>query len=263
MAEYGRNVINASTGYPLEVCAGTPAEWMPIGVSIDWSLVAAVSGSPVTLASGLVIPIGSKYLRYGQVLTRVTAAGVQTLTISGTPTGGTFTISGTRLDNSAYVTTGAIAFDAVAATIQTALRAVFGSTSIVVAGSGPFTITTPLGLLTGNGAALTGGTSPAATIVMTTPVANSGKFGPYDFAATDGRQTCSRGHIGILNTTVLENGLVAGIPTYSSNHPGVLVGGLVWRDRIIATTGTHSLANGPTFTEMEAAMPRLEYVPSV
>lgn len=45
------------------------------GVTIDWSTVAAVSGSDVTVADGLVVKIGEKYLRYGQVITRITASG--------------------------------------------------------------------------------------------------------------------------------------------------------------------------------------------
>jgi hypothetical protein len=38
-----------------------------------------------------------------------------------------------------------------------------------------------------------------------------------------------------------------------------LNGGLVWRERILATNGTASLAAGPTFTALEAVMPRLRY----
>jgi hypothetical protein len=46
----------------------------------------------------------------------------------------------------------------------------------------------------------------------------------------------------------------------TTNHPPVLVGGLVWKSRILATTGSASLAAGPTFTALEAALPRLDYV---
>lgn len=44
------------------------------GATIDWSLVAAASGD-TTLADGSVVRDGQKYLRYGQVLTKVTATG--------------------------------------------------------------------------------------------------------------------------------------------------------------------------------------------
>lgn len=43
------------------------------GLTIDWSTVAAVSGSAVTL-DGQVIPIGKKYLPYGTVLVQITAS---------------------------------------------------------------------------------------------------------------------------------------------------------------------------------------------
>jgi hypothetical protein len=45
-------------------------------VTIDWSTVTAVSGSAVTLPSGQVVAVGQKYLRYGTVLTKITASGL-------------------------------------------------------------------------------------------------------------------------------------------------------------------------------------------
>jgi hypothetical protein len=69
---FGRQVLG-TLGGNLEVTAdGSPVP-KAAGVTIDWSTVAAVSGSPVTLNDGLVIPVGDKYLRYGQVITRITA----------------------------------------------------------------------------------------------------------------------------------------------------------------------------------------------
>lgn len=44
------------------------------GVTIDWATVVAVSVD-TTLADGRVVKAGDKYLRYGQVLTRITASG--------------------------------------------------------------------------------------------------------------------------------------------------------------------------------------------
>jgi hypothetical protein len=82
----------------------------------------------------------------------------------------------------------------------------------------------------------------------------TGLYGPYDFAATDGRQTPARGSTFIVNETTRED-------ETESNHPPVLSGGTVFRDRIIqAGTGTHSLAAGPTLAELLAVMPRLEIV---
>jgi hypothetical protein len=45
------------------------------GITVDWTTVAAVTGSAVTLADGQVIAVGDKYLRYGQVVTRITSSG--------------------------------------------------------------------------------------------------------------------------------------------------------------------------------------------
>lgn len=257
--EYGRNVIG-STGAPIMVAAAEDTIWQPIGVSIDWSLVTAV-GADVTSPEGFIVKNGSKWLRYGQVLCKVTTLPAQTATITGTPAGGTFTLSGTRPDTGGYSTTAAIPYNETAANVQAALVAAFPGYSFTVSGSagGPYTITSPLGQLTATGA-FTGGTSPAIATAVTVAGANAGKYGPYDFAATDGRQTVARGNVCILNQSVMELGVLQFMSQSSTNHPGCLVGGLVWRERIIATTGTHSLAAGPTFTELEAALPTLRYV---
>jgi hypothetical protein len=101
---------------------------------------------------------------------------VQTATITGVPTGGTFTLT----YNSE--TTAAIAYNATAAAVQSALEAL-GNVSagdVVVTGSagGPYTLTFGGGLggvdvvaLTAT-ASLTGGTSPGVTIA--TPTAGGG-----------------------------------------------------------------------------------------
>jgi len=94
---------------------------------------------------------------------------VQTITVNGSPTGGTFTLS------MGGYTTAPIAYNADAATIQAALRAIgagspFGGSpaaGVTVTGSGPFTATFATtgaaGPLTADGSALTGGTSPSVT----------------------------------------------------------------------------------------------------
>ena len=96
-------------------------------------------------------------------------AGVQTVTITGTPTGGTFTLTW-----NGYTTT-AIAYNAAAAAVQTALDALPGENgTITVTGSpgGPYTVNFPAGLpqvamtATGN---FTGGTTPAVSVTQTTP----------------------------------------------------------------------------------------------
>lgn len=107
---------------------------------------------------------------------------VQTITIAGTPTGGTFTLS------YGGQTTSAIAYNAAAAAVQTALRALssIGSTGVTVTGGpGPGTpyVATFGGLLAGSnlaqmtasGALLTGGTTPGVTVTTTTPGASGFK----------------------------------------------------------------------------------------
>jgi hypothetical protein len=158
---YGRQVLSPVQGMPIQVSASDKPEFKAIGLTVDWSTVAAVSGSDVTLNDGTVIKIGNKYLRYGQVLTRITATG---------------------------------------------------------------------------------------------------KFGPYDPAAADGRQTLARGNVFIVNMTALESGLIPGLASGPSDHVPALEGGLVWKDRILATTGAASLAAGPTFATLEPVLPRLQYV---
>jgi hypothetical protein len=90
---------------------------------------------------------------------------VQTVTITGAPTGGTFTL------HQGAAATGPIAWNASAATVQAALVLDAGL-NVAVTGSGPYTVTfqTP-----GNVAAmtavssLTGGTTPGVTVTTATP----------------------------------------------------------------------------------------------
>lgn len=75
MGSYGPQTLSLKTSNGLRVSADGNPEWHAVGITIDWATVAAVSGSPVTLNDGLVIPIGEKYLRYGQTLIRITTGG--------------------------------------------------------------------------------------------------------------------------------------------------------------------------------------------
>jgi hypothetical protein len=110
---------------------------------------------------------------------------VQTLTLTGTPTGGTFTLTFKG------VSTGPIAFNATAAAVQAALEGLstIGTGGVVVAGgtplpAGPLTITfsgtntsaSNQPLITGNPALLTGGATPTVSVVETT--AGSGLYDP-------------------------------------------------------------------------------------
>jgi hypothetical protein len=104
---------------------------------------------------------------------------VQTVTITGTPTGGTFTLT------YAGQTTAAIAYNAAAAAVKAALVALsnIGSADVAVTGGPgpgtPWVVTfqgnladTDVAQMTANSAGLTGGTSPAVAVTTTTPGGN-------------------------------------------------------------------------------------------
>lgn len=252
MGSYGRQVL-AETGSTIQVTADGFPEWHPIGITIDWSTVAAVSGSDATYEDGTVVKVGQKGIPFGTVLCKITTAEVQTLTIDAT--GGTYTITGNGL------TTDPIAENASAATVQAAIRGLGGDyAEVVVTGSagGPYTITFPahvgnVAALTTDATSLTGGAGTAVVATTTSGVAGGGYWGPYDSGATDGRQTLSRSNCGVLNMTVVESaGEYIGT---ASDHPPVLEGGLVWRARL-RIGGTDQ----PSVADFEAAFPRIQYV---
>lgn len=110
---------------------------------------------------------------------------VQTITTTGTPAGGTFRLSYGGMSS------GAIAFNATAAAIDTALEAIpaIGTNNLTCAG-GPLptgvTVTftaalgrQPVALLVVSDNSLTGGSSPAPAVARTTPgVAATGRGAP-------------------------------------------------------------------------------------
>ncbi|WP_196812187.1 hypothetical protein [Nocardia sp. CNY236] len=92
---------------------------------------------------------------------------VQLVTITGAPTGGDWTLS------YAGTATTAIAFDAEATAVQSALEATLGVGNVTVSGTagGPYTVALggeylgqPNELLVGDGSGLTGGTDPTVTV---------------------------------------------------------------------------------------------------
>lgn len=117
---------------------------------------------------------------------------VQTLTIPSAPTGGTFTLTYEGQ------TTSAIAYNASAATVQTALRALstIGSPNVVCAGGAlPTAITITfagtlankdVSLITANGGSLTGGTSNISGISTVRQGSNTGTNEKWRFAYVGG-----------------------------------------------------------------------------
>lgn len=100
---------------------------------------------------------------------------VQTVTITGTPTGGTFTLTFNG------ETTATIAYNASAANVKTALDALNGIDAVTCGGGAlpgtPVTVTfsgdavddMAHNLMTADGTGLTGGTTPAVAVTRTTP----------------------------------------------------------------------------------------------
>lgn len=266
MGTYGRQVLN-STGRDVQVLADLQdAQFKIGGVTLAWALIAA-AGADTKLIDKTPIKAGEKFARFGQIFCKVTQSEVQTVDLSGDddPTGGTFTMTvfGETLTGLAY--------NISAADLQAAIRAIdnpYAKSVTVSKASFVYTITFPAdagnvaAITTNNGAGFTGGGDTFAITVATTTsgTANGGKYGPYDPNATDGRQTLSRGNCFINNRTVKEHGAIADLNIgQASDHPQVFDGGTVWKERILMTTGTHSLAAGPTVTEFEAAFPRIAY----
>jgi hypothetical protein len=264
MSTYGRQVLN-KTGRDVMVLADLQdAQFKIGGITLAWELFAA-AGADLALTDQTPIKTGEKYARFGQIFCKVTQQEVQTIDLSGDadPTGGTWdlTILGETIEG--------IAWNVSAAALQTLIRALSAPSAagVTVSKAGfVYTITFPAdtgnaAVVTVDSAALTSGGTVAVTIATTTQgSAYGGKYGPYDPAATDGRQTLSRGNCWINNRTVKENGIIADLQTGgASDHPQVFDGGTAWKPRILMTTGAHSLADGPTVTEFEAAFPRVAY----
>lgn len=82
----------------------------------------------------------------------------------------------------------------------------------------------------------------------------TGKFGPYDPAASDGRQLLARGDCFIVNRGVMAN-------DPKSDYPEAIDGGRVWIARVVQSgVATHTLAVGPTLAELLAAFPNIQPV---
>lgn len=137
--------------------------------------------APDTLQAGAIDPLQVctpdphiiEFLIGGAVI--LTPSEVQTITITGTPTGGNFTLTFSGQ------TTASIAYNAAAAAVQSALEALsnIAPGDVVCAGGPlpgtPVTVTfagvyagTDVALMTDNDAGLTGGTTPAVVVTTTT-----------------------------------------------------------------------------------------------
>ncbi len=143
-----------------------------------------------TLTEGVIDPLQVcvpdpnilQFLIGGAVI--LTPSEVQTITITGGPTGGTFTLTFSGQ------TTATIAYNATSSAVQSALEALSNVApgDIVCAGGPlpgtPITVTftgtyagTDVTLMTDNDAGLTGGSTPAVTVTTTTPGGSGNAIG--------------------------------------------------------------------------------------
>lgn len=132
-----------------------------------------IRGAARLVITDMTTPFISKLSDAIVMTTAGNVSEVQTATISGTPAGGTFTLS-----YKGYTTAG-IAYNATGATVQTALQNLTSmGTNVTVSGSagGPYVMTftnayanQAVPLIVPNSSGFTGGTTPLITVVRTTP----------------------------------------------------------------------------------------------
>lgn len=136
------------------------------GANGDWEYTTAAPFQYARVASA---PLGVN--GYLPVTATTHANAVQTVTITGTPSGGTFTLT------MGGQTTTAIAYNAAPAAVQAALVALstIGAGNALVTGNtgGPYTVTfqgalanTTIAAMTASGASLTGGASPNVVVAV-------------------------------------------------------------------------------------------------
>ena len=155
----------------------TPAAVWPILEIHDLGSGNVISGRPVIFNGKAYIPIiagplGAEQASHELTTSTTTIASVQVVTITGTPTGGTYTLS---YDSKV---TAAIAYNANQATVQAALRLIPGLENVTVVTTG----TTPnfVHTITLTGAAAT----LAASVPSTLVVADSTTGGTHAIAVT-------------------------------------------------------------------------------
>ncbi|MBS1702909.1 MAG: hypothetical protein JST12_14690 [Armatimonadetes bacterium] len=71
-SDYGKQTIFQG-GREIRTLADGKASWKAGGITIDWSTVPANSVN-TTLPDGTIVPAGTKYIRYGTVMSRITAS---------------------------------------------------------------------------------------------------------------------------------------------------------------------------------------------
>lgn len=193
---------------------------------------------------------------------------IQTATVSGTPTGGTFRLA---LDGKP---TAALAYNATGAVVQAALEALgnVGTGNVGVSLSGAvYTITfqgalanQDIPLLTLFANALTGGSSPTVALATTQIGRAAGaQWGAYDDAASNGLQVC-RGFLRYptevgLNGVHAVNSSIFGEATEGKKSAPVYVAGTFYTSQLVnldanGVADVGRLINGTAYTDTGAEL---------
>lgn len=154
-----------------------PVDCAPITIDADAVLAVYTDGNIPSGACLALVTATGRHAPYGG-----SSEEVQTLTVTGTPTGGTYTLS------FGGQTTATIPYNATAAQVRTALEALstIGTGNVTTAGGAhpgtPITVTftgalanTNVAQMTANSAGLTGGSTP--TVTPTTSTAGAADLG--------------------------------------------------------------------------------------
>lgn len=221
--------VAGTIGMAVEQGSENFSDLTPYGDSTDWLNSIIGQGQPSVEGGSDELGWLLWMLHGTETVTPSGTNEVQTVTIGGAPTGGTFTLT---LDNRQ---TTPIAYNATAAAIQTALEALpnIGAGNVTVTGAGPYTVTfvgalakRPIPNLTATHA-LTGGTTPTVTVAETTMGVNAiHEFRPQN---TLGFWLTLWSHVGLGDV-------------WRHKHNDGRIGGLT----IEASTGTKALRATPS-----------------
>lgn len=87
----------------------------------------------------------------------------------------------------------------------------------------------------------------------------SGYYAPFKSDAADGRQTITRGSVGLMDVTIKEQELTIMGLNLQNEHLGLLEGGYVWTPRLKVTENGAALA--PSLAAVLTAFPELHLTP--
>jgi len=168
--DHAAGTISSAEDLGVGVSGYSGAAWLQEGDEASDQASAGIGASfvldgPEKQAAQLVTPGLTGYLgRVDVQLVRADTVSVQTVAITGSPTGGTFTLT------YASATTSALAYNVSAADMQTALRLLAGLGAVTVTKAGTIFTITFVGVtgaaqaLVADSSALTGGTNPLPTV---------------------------------------------------------------------------------------------------